>query len=313
MRGPIGQSLGSVTVVIPHRGPDKGLELCLLALRKQSYPRMNIETIVVVNEPVDRTLDFSLEPDESVLWQPNYYSYAARNTGIARASGEIIAFTDSDCIPDHDWIRAGVEAITQGADMVAGRVDLAFSSKRLSPAACYEKLFAFDQEKNAASGYSATANLIVRTSLFRDIGVFDEEAQTGADFEWTSRAVSHGSSITYEPGAVVRHPARETMEELFAKARRTSSLWVGASRATGNRVATLRDRLRHQLFVPPSPRKRGAMTGGELVLAQLVRVIVLAYKAFCLLGAKPAGVGVITIIDQHSVAASSTMARAKAV
>lgn len=269
----------SVSVVVPHRGSDTRLESCLEALRRQSFPRARTEVLVVLNEKAPRDLPFTLRRGESVLWQPEYFSYAARNLGVINATGDIIAFTDSDTIPAADWLRHGVDAIAAGADLVAGQINLTFSSKRLTPAACYEKLFAFDQEKNASSSYSTTANLFARTSLFTEMGLFDEHAHTGGDFEWTKKVVAAGARLIYAPSAMVSHPARESMTELLSKARRTSSLFIGASLAPDDRAVVMRDRLRHQLLVSPSPSKRRAMKPIESLLAHSARMIVVAYKA----------------------------------
>lgn len=268
-----------VSVVIPHRGLDECLESCLTALRNQDYPRGNIQILVVLNEATRRDLTINLHPGETLLWQPHYFSYAARNLGVAHATGDIIAFTDSDTIPGERWMTAGVGAILAGADLVAGQIDLTFSSQRLSPAACYEKLFAFDQKKNVTSGYSATANLFARSSVFTTVGLFDEHAQTGEDFAWTKKTVSSGARLVYSPAAIVSHPARESMGELFAKAKRTGSLFIGASIATEQHSSILRDRLRHQLLVAPSESKKRATTASERLSARVVRVVLLAYKA----------------------------------
>jgi GT2 family glycosyltransferase len=268
-----------VSVVIPHRGDDHSLERCLEGLRKQTYPRHLREVLIVLNELENRVLEVELQEGEVPLWQPHYFSYNARNLGVTHATGDIIAFTDSDTIPDRNWLRAGIDAITSGADLVAGQIDLKFSSSKLTPAACYEKLFAFDQEKNVTSGYSTAANLFVRSSLVTTVGLFDEHAHTGEDFAWTRRAAASGAHLVYSQTAIVSHPARESMGELFTKAQRTSSFFMRASIATDQQASILRDRLRHQLLEAPSSSKRIAMRPTELVLAHAVRLILIAYKA----------------------------------
>lgn len=100
-----------VSVVIPHRGEDKPLEKCLTALRSQTYPRQDTEILIVLNEESKRSVSFPLEPGEKLLWEPQSFSYAARNQGILHARGHIIALTDSDTVPSTEWLSEGVAAM----------------------------------------------------------------------------------------------------------------------------------------------------------------------------------------------------------
>src|SRR5690554_883295 len=95
------------SVIIPTYR-DERLKLCLFSLASQSLPNNNFEVIVVNNDPED-LIDVNLEHykslDIKIVYEPVAGSYAARNTGILYASGKILAFTDSDCIPDVDWLQ----------------------------------------------------------------------------------------------------------------------------------------------------------------------------------------------------------------
>src|SRR5690242_8571974 len=47
---------------------------------------------------------------------------AARNAGWRAAHGEILAFTDDDCVPEPSWLREGLAALAGGAAAASGRV-----------------------------------------------------------------------------------------------------------------------------------------------------------------------------------------------
>jgi glycosyltransferase involved in cell wall biosynthesis len=266
-----------VSVVIPHRGEDKTLEKCLKALRSQTFSSKQIEVLIVLNEEVERVLDFPLEPGEKLLWQPRFYSYAARNLGILHARGDIIALTDSDTVPAPEWLDEGVASVRGGVDIAAGHIDLTFTRQPLTPAACYEKLFAFDQEKNVGFGRAATANLLMHKAVFTKLGLFDEKAQSGEDFAWTSRASHEGLVLTYSPSALVFHPARETWKELLEKASRKAEPVTRVS--TTQEVMKLSfSRMRARYLTAPSRGRADDMSADQLFLAYFVNLVLMVFS-----------------------------------
>lgn len=267
-----------VSVVIPHRGEDVQLARCILALREQTYPRQSTEIVVVLNEHVQRPLGFPLISGEILLWQPHFYSYAARNTGIQSTSGAIIALLDSDALPEPEWLEEGINALRDKGDLAAGGINLTFSRDPLTPAACYEKLFAFDQEKNVSLGRATTANLFVRRQVLSSLGLFSNASESGEDFRWTSAAVKSGAVLRYAPSARVNHPARETIIELVQKAHRVTVKFPQAETA-GGRVRDALARYWSLYILAPSRSKRALCTPSERSVAYLVALIVQVAKA----------------------------------
>jgi len=86
------------------------VEKCVESLLAQDYPKDRLEIIFVDNQSKDRTLQV-LQPYAAsgkilLLSETNVLNaYGARNTGIRAAKGDILAFTDSDCEAEPDWIR----------------------------------------------------------------------------------------------------------------------------------------------------------------------------------------------------------------
>ena len=273
-----------VSIVIPHRGDDTSLERCLEGLRQQTYPHRLFEILIILNERHYRPLECALREGESKLWEPHYFSYSARNLGVKNAKGDVVAFTDSDTIPWADWIAEGVAAMAEvQSDLVAGHITVTVTEGRPSLPALYELMYAFDQERNARGGFSATANLFVARHLFAERGLFDPFAITGQDFEWTRGAVGGGAKLIYAPLAVVDHPARESWSALLAKARRTSRAFADTATAPHENVGRLNTRFRFQMATKPSSSKVRPLTPPQRFAARLVRAFLLAYKALCLL------------------------------
>src|SRR5271165_879096 len=111
-----------VSVVIPHFNDLGGLRLCYSRLLGQTYPRDRFE-IVVADNNSRCGLDMvgSAAPEARVVPAPIQGAGPARNAGIAASRGEVIAFLDSDCVPEPDWLIEGVAALMQ-FDFVGGQV-----------------------------------------------------------------------------------------------------------------------------------------------------------------------------------------------
>lgn len=217
------QELPFVSVIIPTYHDWERLQLCIDALERQTYLRERFEVIIVNNDANDRSQNYYLRRNFVIIPEVRRGSYVARNRGIAAARGDILAFTDADCIPRPDWIEKAVRTLQNGANRVAGKVELFFFSDKLTYAEIYEKAFAFDQEKNVRNGGALTANMITWKDNFQTVGLFNDRLMSGGDNEWGRRAQKKGITVVYAPSVVVRHPARRTIHDLLKKQKRVIS------------------------------------------------------------------------------------------
>jgi len=213
-----------VSVIIPTYHDWNRLALCIEALKLQTYPKENYEVIIVNNDPLDIPPDISIPPYWKLITEDKPGSYAARNAAIRVSKGDVLAFTDSDCIPYPNWIEASVNLLESDSDIsrVAGRVELFYKNDKLSPAEIYEKTFAFPQESYASKGFAATANMITYRSVIDKVGLFNINLMSGGDNEWGLRAHIQGFTIIYGKDCVVKHPSRNKISELTSKIRRIS-------------------------------------------------------------------------------------------
>ncbi len=211
-----------VSVIIPVYDDLERLKICLQALENQTYPRNLYEVIVVNNDP-----SANIEPDivhfghVRVICESHRGSYAARNRGILKAKGTVLAFTDSDCIPLRDWIEKGVENLLgqQHVGLVAGRIEVAVSNPE-NPTAIelYEKVTAFQQKRYIERfRFGATANLFTFRHVVREVGHFNDTLFSSGDFEWGNRVFAAGHRQIFADDACVLHPARKTFTQRFRK------------------------------------------------------------------------------------------------
>jgi glycosyltransferase involved in cell wall biosynthesis len=212
----------SMSVVIPVLNDAFRLRKCLVALREQIVAAH--EVIVVEN-----ATEFSLHslraefPHVVFLNEPIPGSYRARNRGIAHATGDVVAFTDADCLPARDWLAGAGRylaarpecAYLGGAVLVEPR-----QSVRLRACELYDLHYLRQSEHLSKSHFAATANLFVRSEVFKQIGAFDEALMSGGDFEFGQRVHAAGIGQAYAAGVLVRHPTRTALRELILRARR---------------------------------------------------------------------------------------------
>jgi glycosyltransferase involved in cell wall biosynthesis len=263
---PASEVLPFVSVIIPMYNDAKRLVVCLEALEGQSYPPERYEVVVVDNASTEPVAPL-LSPFAHVVpeYEASPGSYAARNRGMVVARGEVLAFTDADCIPGEDWIEAGVSAMTRGdAPLVAGRIDV-FPERELAPNAIelYEMTYAFAPSHHAQVGIAATANLFTRRKVMDEVGGFDPALKSFGDVAWTARAVSAGYEVEYCDSARVRHPARRTLGELRQRYARFAGGHYDRGRRSPGQLT--RERIGALLMLaPPARLARRVLTSSAI-------------------------------------------------
>ncbi len=213
-----------VSVIIPVLNDAKRLKLCLEALEQQTYPKNAYEIIVVDNgsDPEECIEDITAQFENAIAAYESYpSSFGARNKGISLAKGEIIAFTDADCLPASNWIEKGVSKLlsVQNCGMVAGRVDVFFKDPdRATPVELYESITAFPQKELVERyQYAATANVFTFKKVIEQVGKFEASLKSSGDIEWGQRIAASGYQLVYADDACISHPARYSFSQLFKR------------------------------------------------------------------------------------------------
>lgn len=205
-----------VSVIIPHYRDLKGLDACLSALTNQTT--MPDEIVVADNNsPEGEAAAAAVIAGRARLTiVAEQGAGPARNGGVAASSGDILAFTDSDCLPEPQWLANALAALS-GCDFVGGAMRVLVADEHaLTAAEAFERVFAFDNRTYVlAKGFSVTANLICPRALFDDVGGF--RIGVSEDLEWCQRARAKGYVIGYAADAVIGHPARRTWPEMTRK------------------------------------------------------------------------------------------------
>jgi glycosyltransferase involved in cell wall biosynthesis len=218
-----------VTVIIPVHNDVTHLKKCLTALAAQDYPPDRVSVVVVDNGSTEDLASALPAGDGrfSLVSEPQRGSYAARNTGVRNAIGDVLAFTDADCLPRTDWISRGTAALValDGPDAVAGEVNLMFQygSKPSTGPEFYEVIEGFNQRRFVDEWhFGATANLFVTVKVFERVGDFNNSLQSGGDLDWGGRLKAAGFRLDFAPDAIVDHPSRPSWSEHTSKSVRVA-------------------------------------------------------------------------------------------
>jgi len=190
-------------------------------LSGQDYSRDRV-TIIVIDNNETASLAASMFGGRCKLFHellPG--SYAARNRGVSESFDDIIAFTDSDCVPQRSWISAGVRALEEatGPVIVGGPIVFGFGGN-IAKTTC-ELLDSIIHHRQSEyvfeHGFAATANLFVPRALISSHGQFDARFFSGGDREFGQRLAAGGVGIVMADDAVVVHPARTRVIDLLKK------------------------------------------------------------------------------------------------
>ena len=99
-----------ISVIIPMYNGESTIEKCLKALKQQSF-NGKFEVIVVDDGSTDNGANLAEKLGVKVIRQKNKGPASARNNGAKIATGDIIVFTDSDCVPSESWLAEMAEPL----------------------------------------------------------------------------------------------------------------------------------------------------------------------------------------------------------
>ena len=258
--------LPSVTVVVPTQGPGRGARGVPRPLARQDYPKDRLAVIVVDDCSADPgAVARVADADDAVLLvsDRNLGPAGARNRAARKATCDLLAFADSDCVADPGWLRALVPYFAwERVGAVAGRT---LGYHRESRLARYEEVSSpldmgarllFEAE-GPNSLYAPTCNLLVRRSVYLELGGLREELRLGEDVDFCWRLRESGRVLLYAPEGVVRH---KHLDQLPAMLRRRAD--YGSSEA---RLHALHPDKRGRLRLPPAAAATVALTSAGIV------------------------------------------------
>jgi O-antigen biosynthesis protein len=209
--------LPRVSVVVAVYNGAETLDQCIQSLRVLEYPGPEPELIVVDNGSRDGTLALLDRHRDrvTVAHERRRGAAAARNTGVRQASGEVVAFTDADCVVDSAWLRHLVQPLRDPRVGIAGGTILS-AEPRTTVTLFGERIH--DHHKAIQvyrPHYAITMSWASRREVLQRLGGFDESFLRAQDVDLAYRIQQTGLTLSFVPEAIVYHRNERTLRGLF--------------------------------------------------------------------------------------------------
>lgn len=206
----------SFSVIIPVYLSHTTLERCLQSLSAQTLPAHEI--IVVDSSPDERSAEIIRRFSFATLLRQTerMLMHEARNVGVEHSTGEVIVFTDPDCVANPDWLERLNEEFERGTEVVGGGI-ACFPGNIADTAAHLVKFWLWmPSGKRRNLSILATANFAISRKTLAKVGALNPKLYSG-DTEISYRLRDLGYSLVFQPSAVVQHIHEVTPKSLIAE------------------------------------------------------------------------------------------------
>jgi mycofactocin system glycosyltransferase len=210
------QTYPSISVIIPVKNRPQDIRECLTSLDSLDYPKNKVEILVVNDGSTDSTRKMIQTFKIRAIHLPQSIGASAcRNLAAREADGDLLGFTDSDCMVHPHWLRELTPYFNEErVGIVGGGVTNFYHRSSLDR---YEEIksslnmgpFPFRVEADQLSNaYVPSCNLIIRKRAFFDAGGFQEDLAVGEDVDLCWRTRKLGYHLLYIPRGKVEHKHR---------------------------------------------------------------------------------------------------------
>lgn len=218
------QSFPTVSIIVPVKNCADKIKSLLDSLMKVDYAKNKFEVVIVDGNSTDNTWEVVAPYPVRLLIEEGRGLNAARNTGLRHSKGEIIAFTDGDCVVPKNWLNKIIENFQdKGVGCVGGSASRyyddflsQYSDESIMPVLRRFKKKEILSEVKPPLQYPAGCNMAVRREVFDRVGVFDESIKYGFDEdELVERICRAGYKMVLDPEVSIAHKHRSSILELL--------------------------------------------------------------------------------------------------
>jgi mycofactocin system glycosyltransferase len=219
------QTYPTISVIIPVKNRPQDIRECLAALVHLDYPKDKMEIIVVNDGSTDATPEVIQTFGLKAIHLPESIGASAcRNLAAREAKGNLLGFTDSDCVPHPLWLRELFPYFNdERVGIVGGYVSNFYTRSTLDR---YEEVksslnigpLSFRVEKDPLSNaYIPSCNLIIRKKAFLEVGGFQVDLTVGEDVDLCWRTREIGYHLLYVPRGKIEHKHRKDLIHMLMR------------------------------------------------------------------------------------------------
>lgn len=194
-----------VSIIIPAYNAAATLDKCLCACEQQTLKP--VEIIVVDDGSADDTARIAEQYPVRYVHQENAGPAAARNRGAAEATGDIIAYTDSDCVPEANWLEDLVAGFSDDAVVAVGGTYGIVNPESFLARIIHEEILFRHARLEDEVDFLGSFNVAYRKDAFEAVGGFDKDytMASGEDNDLAYVLADQGGVLRFRPSAVVNH------------------------------------------------------------------------------------------------------------
>jgi glycosyltransferase involved in cell wall biosynthesis len=214
----------SLSVIVPVLNTGRTIRATMESLMRLEYPKKILEIIVVDGNSKDQTRKIVQEYPVMLVDQEGTGLNAARNTGIKYSSGEIVAYTDGDCVVPRDWAKKIVKNFMNPSIGFVGGTMEGYDKTNLLSNYMDESLFQskpgfrirVETTDLKLLQFPAGANMAFRRRALARVKFFDENITYGFDDLQPVEAMGFkGFRIVLDPDVSILHQHRSTVLSLL--------------------------------------------------------------------------------------------------
>lgn len=197
----------SVSIVIPTYNAGPALKDTIEGCLNQDYPSDRLNVIIVDDGSAEATSSLISGYPVEYIYQDNRGPASARNTGWKAATGEIVCFTDSDCVPERSWVRKLMEGYTsEGVGGVGGSYEIRNPGSFLARL-IHSEIRARHRAMPREADFLGSFNVSYRRSVLERVGGFDESFRfpSAEDNDLSYKVLKAGCKLVFLPDAKVGH------------------------------------------------------------------------------------------------------------